>query len=338
MLSGYVASFLQLAAARVGLGIGEAAAAPAAHSMISDLFPKDRRSAPLEERVLVAFRDTLMRRDLFEEFCREYLRELNRLRMEHRASISNGRTELAGVDREIRKLIQAIKDGLPALSIKDELLALESRKAQLQSRLEASEMPELLHPRMADVYREKVGSLCLALENEETCANCLMVSRICWSRMRRSVTTMIESKMAASSFFRPIIWCASQAMEFDFPLPCVKSEDKRRPISLRSFDEDDIRFVPGPIEEQLAAVRGNIEITDRKTAAERRELPLASSLEITDPELLVGDIPLQHHQRIIPAEKRDASRAANQDELRQRIRGPIRRDGLQRKGGPHIST
>src|SRR5436190_502772 len=61
--------------------------------------------------------------------------------------------------------------------------------------------------------------------------------------------------------------------------------------SLRSFDEDDIRFVPGPIEEQLAAVRGNIEITDRKTAAERRELPLASSLEIAHPELLVGHIP-----------------------------------------------
>jgi site-specific DNA recombinase len=29
-------------------------------------------------------------------------------------------------------------------------------------------MPELLHPRMSDVYREKVGSLCLALENEES--------------------------------------------------------------------------------------------------------------------------------------------------------------------------
>jgi hypothetical protein len=96
--------------------------------------------------VLVALRDKLMRRDLFEEFCREYVQELNRLRMEHRASISNGQTELAGVDREIRKLIQAIKDGVPALSIKDELLSLESRKAQLQSRLEAPEMPELLHP------------------------------------------------------------------------------------------------------------------------------------------------------------------------------------------------
>ena len=37
---------------------------------------------------------------------------------------------------EIRKLIQAIKDGVSALSIKDELLSLEARKAELQSRLE----------------------------------------------------------------------------------------------------------------------------------------------------------------------------------------------------------
>ncbi len=122
----------------------------------------------VEERVLVALRDKLMRRDLFEDFCREYVRELNRLRMEHRASLSHGRQELAAVEREIRKLIQAIKDGVSALSIKDELLSLEARKAELQSRLDAPEMLELLHPRMADVYREKVGNLCLALESEES--------------------------------------------------------------------------------------------------------------------------------------------------------------------------
>jgi site-specific DNA recombinase len=122
----------------------------------------------VEERVLVALRDKLMRRDLFEDFCREYVRELNRLRMEHRAGLSSARTELARVEREIRKLVQAIKDGVSALSIKDELLSLEARKAELQSRLEAPEMPELLHPRMADMYREKVGSLCLALESEES--------------------------------------------------------------------------------------------------------------------------------------------------------------------------
>ena len=122
----------------------------------------------VEERVLVALRDKLMRRDLFEDFCREYVRELNRLRMEHRAGLSSARSELAAVEREIRKLVQAIKEGVSALSIKDELLSLEARKAELQSRLEAPEMPELLHPRMSDVYREKVGSLCLALESEES--------------------------------------------------------------------------------------------------------------------------------------------------------------------------
>jgi site-specific DNA recombinase len=122
----------------------------------------------VEERVLVALREKLMRRDLFEDFCREYVRELNRLRMEHRAGLSSARTELTTVDREIRKLVQAIKDGVSALSIKDELLKLEARKAELQTRVEAPEMPELLHPRMSDVYREKVGSLCLALESEES--------------------------------------------------------------------------------------------------------------------------------------------------------------------------
>src|SRR5687768_7566484 len=67
----------------------------------------------VEERVLVALRDKLMRRDLFEDFCREYVRELNRLRMEHRASLSHRRHEIAAVEREIRKLIQASRTACP---------------------------------------------------------------------------------------------------------------------------------------------------------------------------------------------------------------------------------
>ena len=121
----------------------------------------------IESRVLVAVRDKLMRRDLFEEFCREYVKELNRLRMEHRARISQGRRELTVVEREICKLIQAIKDGVSATSIKHELLALETRQSELHRKLDAPDMPELLHPRMADVYREKVSGLCEALAGEE---------------------------------------------------------------------------------------------------------------------------------------------------------------------------
>ena len=116
----------------------------------------------VEERVLVALRDKLMRRDLFEDFCREL-----RARVEPSADgaprqpvvrppgardASNARSGSS---------FRRSRTACPALSIKDELLALEARKAELQSRLDAPEMPELLHPRMADVYREKVGNLCL---------------------------------------------------------------------------------------------------------------------------------------------------------------------------------
>src|SRR5918994_990088 len=42
-LSGFASNFGMLAAARIGVGIGETSAAPAAYSMISDYFPKERR-------------------------------------------------------------------------------------------------------------------------------------------------------------------------------------------------------------------------------------------------------------------------------------------------------
>lgn len=46
-LSGFAGSFGALAAARIGVGIGEASASPAAYSMISDYFPKERRATAL---------------------------------------------------------------------------------------------------------------------------------------------------------------------------------------------------------------------------------------------------------------------------------------------------
>jgi hypothetical protein len=48
--------------------------------------------------------------------------------MEQRAGWSSARSEFAAVDREIRKLVQAIKDGVSLVSIKDELLSPEARE------------------------------------------------------------------------------------------------------------------------------------------------------------------------------------------------------------------
>jgi MFS family permease len=47
VLSGFARSFAQLAAARVGVGVGEAALSPAAHSLLSDYFPATRRATAL---------------------------------------------------------------------------------------------------------------------------------------------------------------------------------------------------------------------------------------------------------------------------------------------------
>jgi MFS family permease len=46
-LSGFARSFPELAAARIGVGIGEASAAPAAYSLLSDWFPAARRATAL---------------------------------------------------------------------------------------------------------------------------------------------------------------------------------------------------------------------------------------------------------------------------------------------------
>ncbi|GJL92471.1 spinster family MFS transporter [Hyphococcus sp.] len=46
-LSGLAANAAQLAAARIGVGIGEAGCSPPAHSLISDYFPKEKRSSAL---------------------------------------------------------------------------------------------------------------------------------------------------------------------------------------------------------------------------------------------------------------------------------------------------
>jgi MFS family permease len=45
--SGLARSFAQLALARVGVGIGEAAGSPPAHSLLSDYFPPERRATAL---------------------------------------------------------------------------------------------------------------------------------------------------------------------------------------------------------------------------------------------------------------------------------------------------
>ena len=89
--------------------------------------------------------------------------------MEHRASLSSAKRELEQVRAGIRKVIEAIKAGYAGAELKAEMQGLQDRKDVLVARLAAANEPApLLHPGMADLYRNKVASLAQSLTNPDT--------------------------------------------------------------------------------------------------------------------------------------------------------------------------
>jgi hypothetical protein len=123
------------------------------------------RRVEVEARVLRALQEKLLRQDLFEEFCDEFTREMNRLRMEHRASRSSAARQIERIEVR-RKLIEMVMDGVALSEVKDELNA--ARREELKAKLAAADAPpSLLHPEMAELYRQKVTALAQALERPE---------------------------------------------------------------------------------------------------------------------------------------------------------------------------
>ena len=108
------------------------------------------RRDEVEARVLTALQDKLLRQDLFEEFCDEFTREMNRLRMEHRGSLSSAEREIERIEARRKKLVESIMEGVPDSDVKDELNANAVRREELKAKLAAADAPPpLLHPEMA---------------------------------------------------------------------------------------------------------------------------------------------------------------------------------------------
>jgi site-specific DNA recombinase len=124
----------------------------------------------VEARVLRAMRERFFEPGRFAEFCKGFMAGVNRQRREHLAQMSGARRELAAVEREIRTLIQFIKDGkaagAAAIGISGELEVLETRKAALSAAIAEPPVPAL-HPRMAEVFRQKAATLAAGLEHDE---------------------------------------------------------------------------------------------------------------------------------------------------------------------------
>lgn len=127
-----------------------------------------RRDA-LEKSILTGLNTHLMEPGLFKEFCQEFTREVNRRRIERSTDFEAWRRESERTERELDKAIQAILDGVPGARLKDKIGTLEARKAKLTELLaSAQEPPPLLHPNMAEIYRQKIAALHRELQSEET--------------------------------------------------------------------------------------------------------------------------------------------------------------------------
>ena len=114
----------------------------------------------LEASVLSGLKTHLMTPELAKEFAAEYHRELNRLNAARDENYLRRKEELDRVERQIRAIIDAIKDGLRTPGMKEELFALEGRKQKLVAEVKHAQPPSpRLHPMLADLYRQRVEHL-----------------------------------------------------------------------------------------------------------------------------------------------------------------------------------
>jgi hypothetical protein len=140
------------------------------------------RREEIEKLVLGGLKGRLMQPELFKVFAEEFAREFNRLRAAEGNEIEQAKSELAAVERRLRKIVEAIADGVPARTLKEELLRLETRQDELRELLARPEPNRtLIHPGLAEIYRRKVAALHEALEDEATREEAMELMEACFS-------------------------------------------------------------------------------------------------------------------------------------------------------------
>jgi site-specific DNA recombinase len=132
---------------------------------------KSRAGIPrqaLEDLVLNALKRHLLAPAYVQEFIRAFHAEVNRQRRDAEITAGVKRKELDEVQRRLSGLIDAIADGLRAPGLQARLDELESRKLELQRELEATPpAAPRFHPKLSDVYRDKVAQLHGALADPQ---------------------------------------------------------------------------------------------------------------------------------------------------------------------------
>jgi site-specific DNA recombinase len=119
-------------------------------------------------RVFEGLKQRLLAPELVAEFVRTFVAEVtaaNRERGQRHARVAQDR---AKVDRQMRNLLELIKDGHGSPAMVHELRTLEQRRDTLDREMTAADLPEPTptpHPNLPELYRRKVAALETALQD-----------------------------------------------------------------------------------------------------------------------------------------------------------------------------
>ncbi len=104
----------------------------------------------------------------FEQFAKAFVAESNRQRMALTAAKAATQAAVVRVERQIKRLVDAIVDGADAMPLNAKLKELDAEKERLTAELDAApDDKPLLHPALAVSYRDRVAALASALYDEQ---------------------------------------------------------------------------------------------------------------------------------------------------------------------------
>ncbi|RDD96185.1 recombinase family protein [Paracoccus pantotrophus] len=120
----------------------------------------------VESRVLAGLREKLLHPELIAAFIEEYRRAFNEAAGDRSSAQDQAKRDLKQVEKKITGILAAIEDGMYHPSMKTKMADLETRKTRLTAFLEDTPEPPALrlHPRLSDLYREKIENLSAALK------------------------------------------------------------------------------------------------------------------------------------------------------------------------------
>ena len=122
------------------------------------------RGDVLEASILAGLQTRLMEPARFEQFAKEFVAETNRQRMASMAAKTVAQAAIDRIERQIKRLVDAIVEGADAMPLNAKLKELDAEKGCLLAEL-ASMVDEkpLLHPALANTYHKHVQALAQAL-------------------------------------------------------------------------------------------------------------------------------------------------------------------------------